>query len=589
MNAKAKSCLLIVLSLPLLLCNPAWAAATELAWSAFLGGNEDEFDSDIAADSFGNAYVTGLTQSIDFPTTVGVFDTTYNGGYSDVFVAKINPTGTAFSYATFLGGSGVDHVLGICLDGTSNAYVTGETRSTDFPTTAGAFDTTFSGGYYDVFVAKLNSTGSILEYSTFLGGDQAETGSAITVDSAGNAHITGMTQSDGFPTTAGAYDSIFNGGDDVFVVKLNSAGSALKYSTFLGGQDDDSGHDISLDGSGNVHVVGETRSSDFPTAAGVFDEIHNGLYDVFIAKLNSTGGVLDYCTFLGGNDDDYGSSIFLDGSANAYVTGETRSSDFPTTAEAFDTTLNGSSDIFVAQLNAAGNDLNYSTYLGGDSIDIGLDISVDDANNVYVTGETVSADFPITAGAFDEIFNGVWDVFVVKLNSVGSTLEYSTFLGGNDYDGGRGIFWDGFGNAYVTGETYSSDFPVTSGAFDTTLDGYSDVFVTKLSLGSTAVESGATLDVVPKTCALHQNYPNPFNAITEIRYEIPKHSHVTLNIFNTLGQVVRTLVDGNQRVGSHTIFWDGRDGDGKEVASGLYFCQLKAGDFDNTIKMVLVK
>jgi len=554
-----------------------------------LGGNEDEFDSDIAADSFGNAYVTGLTQSIDFPTTVGVFDTTYNGGYSDVFVAKINPTGTAFSYATFLGGSGVDHVLGICLDGTSNAYVTGETRSTDFPTTAGAFDTTFSGGYYDVFVAKLNSTGSILEYSTFLGGDQAETGSAITVDSAGNAHITGMTQSDGFPTTAGAYDSIFNGGDDVFVVKLNSAGSALKYSTFLGGQDDDSGHDISLDGSGNVHVVGETRSSDFPTAAGVFDEIHNGLYDVFIAKLNSTGGVLDYCTFLGGNDDDYGSSIFLDGSANAYVTGETRSSDFPTTAEAFDTTLNGSSDIFVAQLNAAGNDLNYSTYLGGDSIDIGLDISVDDANNVYVTGETVSADFPITAGAFDEIFNGVWDVFVVKLNSVGSTLEYSTFLGGNDYDGGRGIFWDGFGNAYVTGETYSSDFPVTSGAFDTTLDGYSDVFVTKLSLGSTAVESGATLDVVPKTCALHQNYPNPFNAITEIRYEIPKHSHVTLNIFNTLGQVVRTLVDGNQRVGSHTIFWDGRDGDGKEVASGLYFCQLKAGDFDNTIKMVLVK
>ena len=554
-----------------------------------MGGNEDEFDSDIAADSFGNAYVTGLTQSIDFPTTVGVFDTTYNGGYSDVFVAKINPTGTAFSYATFLGGSGVDHVLGICLDGTSNAYVTGETRSTDFPTTAGAFDTTFSGGYYDVFVAKLNSTGSILEYSTFLGGDQAETGSAITVDSAGNAHITGMTQSDGFPTTAGAYDSIFNGGDDVFVVKLNSAGSALKYSTFLGGQDDDSGHDISLDGSGNVHVVGETRSSDFPTAAGVFDEIHNGLYDVFIAKLNSTGGVLDYCTFLGGNDDDYGSSIFLDGSANAYVTGETRSSDFPTTAEAFDTTLNGSSDIFVAQLNAAGNDLNYSTYLGGDSIDIGLDISVDDANNVYVTGETVSADFPITAGAFDEIFNGVWDVFVVKLNSVGSTLEYSTFLGGNDYDGGRGIFWDGFGNAYVTGETYSSDFPVTSGAFDTTLDGYSDVFVTKLSLGSTAVESGATLDVVPKTCALHQNYPNPFNAITEIRYEIPKHSHVTLNIFNTLGQVVRTLVDGNQRVGSHTIFWDGRDGDGKEVASGLYFCQLKAGDFDNTIKMVLVK
>lgn len=589
MNPKAKSCLLIVLFLPLLFCNPTWADETDLAWSTFLGGNEDEYDSDIAADSFGNAYVTGLTQSIDFPTTVGVFDTTYNGGYSDVFVAKINPTGTAFSYATFLGGSGGDHVLGISLDGTGNAYVTGETRSSDFPTTAGAFDTTFSGGYYDVFVAKLNSAGSILEYSTFLGGDQAETGSAITVDSAGNAHITGMTQSDGFPTTAGAYDSIFNGGDDVFVVKLNSAGSVLEYSTFLGGHDDDSGHDISLDGSGNVHVVGETRSSDFPTTAGVFDEIHNGLYDVFIAKLNPTGGALDYCTFLGGNDNDYGSGISLEGSANAYVTGETRSSDFPTTAGAFDITLNGSSDIFVAQLNAAGNDLNYSTYLGGDSIDIGLDISVDHAGNAYVTGETVSADFPTTAGAFDEIYNGVWDVFLVKLNSAGSTIEYSTFLGGNDYDGGRGIFLDGLGNAYVTGETYSSDFPVTSGAFDTTLDGYSDVFVAKLSLSSTAVESGAPLDVVPQTCVLHQNYPNPFNASTEIRYYIPKDGPVTLKIFNTLGQELRTLADAKQEPGEHIVSWDGQNGHGREVASGLYFCRLQAGGFAKTIRIVLVR
>jgi hypothetical protein len=589
MNPKIKSCWLIVLVLPSFLCYPAWADEIELAWSTFLGGNEDEFDSDIATDSFGNAYVTGLTQSPDFPTTAGVFDTAYNGGYSDLFVAKINPMGTAFCYATFLGGNAGDHVLGISLDGTGNAYVTGETRSSDFPTTVGAFDTTFSGGYYDVFVAKLNSVGGTLEYSTFLGGDQAETGSAITVDSAGNAHIIGITNSEGFPTTAEAYDTTFNGSDDVFVVKLNSAGSALEYSTFLGGQDDDGGQDISLDGSGNVHVAGETGSSDFPTTAGAFDEMHNGFYDVFIAKLNPTGGVLDYCTFLGGNDDDYGSSISLDGFANAYVTGETRSSDFPTTAEAFDTTLNGSSDIFVAQLNEVGNDLNYSTYLGGNSIDIGLDISVDHAGNAYLTGETVSADFPTTAGAFDEIYNGVWDALMVKLNSTGSAIEYSTFLGGNDYEGGRGIFLDGFGNAYVTGETYSSDFPVTSGAFDTTLNGYSDVFVAKLSLGSTVVESGTPLAVLPKACTLHQNYPNPFNASSEIRYTIPKDSHVILKIFNTLGQEVRTLADTDQKAGSQTTSWDGRDREGREAASGLYFCRLQAGDFAKTIKMVLLK
>ncbi|HET9866492.1 MAG TPA: SBBP repeat-containing protein, partial [Nitrospira sp.] len=225
-----------------------------LVYSTFLGGGRLDQGADIAVDSSGSAYVTGATDSVEFPTTVGAFDTTHNGGFDDVFVTKLNPSGSALVYSTFLGGSGNDSGFSIAVDTTGSAYVTGIAAfSPNFPTTVGAFDTTFNG-IHDVFVTKLNPTGSALVYSTFFGGDSSDIGRGLAVDISGNAYVTGETFSPNFPTTVGAFDTTFNGDGefDAFVTKLNPSGSALVYSTFLGGSDSNFGHDIAVDASGSA-------------------------------------------------------------------------------------------------------------------------------------------------------------------------------------------------------------------------------------------------------------------------------------------------------------------------------------------------
>jgi hypothetical protein len=235
--------------------------------------------------------VTGQTRSPDYPTTSGAFDRTFNGGIADAFVSKLNASGSALAYSTFLGGTDstdeVDQGLGIAVrNGT--AYVTGESASADFPTTTGAFDRTFNGGTFpgDAFVTKLNASGSALAYSTFLGGTFTDRGESIAVDGSGRASVTGFTVSTDFPTTSGAFDRTFNGEQDAFVSKLNASGSALAYSTFLGGGNaDDAGHGIAVAGTGRAYVTGGTSSPDFPTTSGAFDTTHNGLDDAFVTKL----------------------------------------------------------------------------------------------------------------------------------------------------------------------------------------------------------------------------------------------------------------------------------------------------------------
>jgi len=330
------------------------AAGTALAYSTFLGGSDWDVGYGIAVDGAGQAYVTGDTGSTDFPTTPGAWDTTYNG--LDVFVSKLNTAGTALAYSTFLGGSNSDQGFGIAVDGAGRAYVTGDTYSSDFPTTVGAWDRTHNGGTYDAFVSKLNAAGTALAYSTFLGGSDWDWGNDIAVDGAGQAFITGGTDSTGFPTTAGAWDRTYNGGTyDAFVSKLNGAGTALLYSTFLGGNDYDWGPAIAVDGAGQAYVTGMTGSIDFPTTAGTWDTIYNGsTYDAFVSKLNAAGTALAYSTFLGGSNWDYGFGIAVDGAGQAYVTGWTSSTDFPTTPGAFDTTHNGTTDVFVSKLALGG-------------------------------------------------------------------------------------------------------------------------------------------------------------------------------------------------------------------------------------------
>lgn len=384
-------------------------------------------------------------------------------------------------YSTYLGGSDFDLGQGIAVDAAGNAYVTGLTFSSDFPTTPGAYDTTWNTHSNDVFVTKLNAAGTNVVYSTFLGGSGDETGEAIRVDATGNAFVTGSTPSSDFPTTPGAYDTIWNSSHDAFVTKLDASGANLLYSTYLGGSDHDFPLGIAIDVAGNAFVGGYTDSANFPTSAGAFDTSWNGR-EAFVTKLDAAGANLAYSTYLGGTNEDMGTGIAIDGAGSAYVTGFTFSSDFPTTAGAYDTTREAFHDAFVTKLDAAGASLSYSTYLGGNNTDASQDIAVDASGSAYVTGYTDSTNFPTTLGAYDTSWNGGdLDVFVTKLNVAGSSLAYSTYLGGNSADFTQGIAVDITGSAYVAGHTFSSDFPTTAGAYDTSWNNSGDAIVTKFS------------------------------------------------------------------------------------------------------------
>jgi Bacterial Ig-like domain (group 3)/Beta-propeller repeat len=470
-----------------------------LSYSTYLGGHSYDYGYGVAVDGSGNAYVAGWTESTNFPTTSGAFQTSNASayGYSNGFVTKLNASGTGVVYSTYLGGSYSGGCFAIAVDNSGNAYVTGATAY-NFPTTSGAFQTGFGGGGSapdtDAFVTKLNASGTALVYSTYLGANANDDGYGIAVDGSGNAYITGGTSSSNFPTTSGAFQTIFGGSGqnniDSFVTKLNAGGSDLIYSTYLGGSSADYSNGIALDGSGNAYVTGFTASTDFPTTSGAFQTVSGG-YDAFVTKLNADGTALVYSTYLGGiGFYNRGYGIALDSSGNAYVTGGTSTTTFPTTSGAFQTVIGGSgqSDAFVTKLNASGTALIYSTYLGGNNGDVGYGIAVDGSGNAYVTGITNSTNFPTTSGAFQTIFGGTADAFVTKLNATGSALAYSTYLGGNANDYGNGIAVDASGNAYVTGYTLSNNFPTTSGAFQTVFGGgsYPDAFVTMLNFPATA-------------------------------------------------------------------------------------------------------
>jgi beta-propeller repeat-containing protein len=453
-----------------------------LSYSTYLGGTSSDAGNGVAVDILGNAYVTGFTFSVDFPTTAGAFQAP--GGFIDVFVTKINPSGSALVYSTFFGGSETDIANGIDIDVFGNAYVSGRTESTNFPVTAGAFQPVHAGGPPDPqtgtpppegFVTKLDSSGSVLVYSTYLGGSGSDEGRAIAVDLRGNAHVAGRTGSSNFPT-ANAVQAVFGGGGfDTFVTKLDPTGSSLVYSTYLGGGGLDEGHGVAVDFRGNAYITGFTRSVNFPTA-NAFQENLTGNLNAFVTKLDP-GGALFYSTYLGGGND-FGLAIAVDLLGNAYVTGGSLSPNFPTTAGAFQTVFGGTEDAFVTKLDHTGSALVYSTYLGGNLNDEGHGVAVDLVGNAYLTGRT-SGNFP-TADAVQGVFGGgVFDAFVTKLNPDGSALVYSTYLGGGGLDLGQGIAVHPLGTAYVTGLTSSTNFP-TANALQSTLRGGQDAFVAKI-------------------------------------------------------------------------------------------------------------
>jgi|GEM_PF-1396889 len=390
-------------------------------------------------------------------------------------------------YSTFLGGSNNEGNFNIAVDGGGAAYVAGWTNSADFPTTPGVFDRSYNGGE-DTFVVKVSPSGTALAYATFLGGSASDGGAFIAVDGSEAAYVAGYTASADFPTTPGVFDRSYNGGEDTFVVKVSPSGTALAYATFLGGSASDGGSAIAVDGSEAAYVTGYTASADFPTTPGVFDRSYGGGDDAFVVKVNPSGSALVYGSFLSGGSLDNGDFITVDGSGAAYVTGWTKSADFPTTPGSFDRSYGGGYDAFVVKVNPSGSALVYATFLGGSSGDSGMGITVDESGAAYVAGRTKSADFPTTPDSFDRSYNGGdGDAFVIKMNSTGSALVYATFLGGSSHDLGHGISTDGDRAAYITGYTASADFPTTPDSFDRSYGGGYDAFVVKVNPSGSAL------------------------------------------------------------------------------------------------------
>ncbi len=493
-----------------------------IVYATDLGGSGTDRAFAIAVDGAGNAYVTGDTISIDFPTKASV-GSTYQSALSkstttDCFVTKINTTAThaaSLVYSTYLGGSSNDQCSGIAINSSGNAFVTGQTNSTNFPGSA----LSKAKGSGDIFVVKLNATGSGLVYSAFLGGSAADAAAAIAIDGSGNASVTGKTASKDYPVVGGFQTSPgVTGGDvfgDAFVTKLNAQGTRILYSTYLRGSGSDEGRGIAADGAGNAYVTGTTASPNFPATPGALDGTRSGPSDAFVTKVNTlaTGSAsLVYSTYLGGSCAEQGRAIAVDGWGDVYVTGQTFSRDFPgASALGFQQGLGdpgapacgATGDAFIAKLNGAGSALSYSTYLGGGAADQGLGIAVDGFGNAYVAGQTFSSDFP-TPGGFATSLSGLSDSFVTRINTnvTGtSSLVYSTLLGGAGNESAAGIALDGAGNTHVTGQTFSSDFPAPGG-FDTSLGGPSDAFVVKISVNAPPILTSPGNKVVDELALL---------------------------------------------------------------------------------------
>jgi hypothetical protein len=440
-------------------------------------------------------------------------------------------------YSTYLGGSGDDFGNGIAVDSAGNAYVTGSTTSTNFPTMNPLQPN--NGGSMTAFVTKINAAGSALVYSTYLGGSGGDTGYGIAIDGAGNAYVTGSTSSTNFPTK-NPLQSANGGGGDAFVTKINASGSALVYSTYLGGSGSDVAYGLALDSAGNAYVTGKTASTNFPTQ-NPFQPVNHGgnpAYDAFVAKINSSGSALVYSTYLGGSNYDVSSGIAVDSAGNAYVVGTTYSTDFPT-LNALGPAYFGSGDAFVTKFDPSGSALVYSTYLGtsADYFDYrngnGNAIAVDTAGDAYVTGTyyTTYCNFNtcnyfaiadqinstgsafvyqtnpivnasgssysigyaiavdnsgrafVTGVAGSDTPNPLYRTFVAKLDSTGAGVGSPTFLStANSQTYGYGIATDGLDNAYVTGATSGTGFPTKNPLQPANAGGY-DAFVTKIDMG----------------------------------------------------------------------------------------------------------
>jgi hypothetical protein len=442
-----------------------------IVYSTYFGGTGfDEVDV-IAADADGNAYVAGLTISPSFPGSENIVIQPQSGGDYDIYIAKIDPQGTAVVWATFLGGTeGVEYAEGIAVDSSGYVYVSGDTNSpSDFPVTAGALQTTFGGHVRDSWAAKINPAGTALVYCTLLGGSGDEGNIGITADNSGSAYVFGYTGSPTFPGVTGSslQPSYAGGGSEAYLVKLNSTGTAALYGTYLGGTGGDTVRDVHIDASGNAYLTGSTSSTTFPGVSGSSLQPANaGSSDVFVMKINAAGSAILFSTFFGGTGLDTGNSIELDSSGNILIGGLTSSTTLPgVTGSSLQPSYAGGYDGHIVKLNTDATAILWATFLGGSADEFLRSIGFDAADNVYVGGWTYSTNFPGVTGSSIQPNNaGSADAFLMKINPAGTSIAWATYLGASTWEAVHEMDVDAAGNVYAVGLAESTFPGVTSDA-----------------------------------------------------------------------------------------------------------------------------
>ncbi|MFX0091059.1 MAG: SBBP repeat-containing protein [Candidatus Hodarchaeota archaeon] len=485
------------------------AITDSMIWnfSTYLGGSGEDFGRDVAVDSSGNIIIVGGIGSANFPL-LNAYQSAYGGGESDVFIAKFSSDGQSLLFFTFLGGDGTEWGVDVEVDSANNIWITGLTSSSDFPI-VNAYQTVHSGGE-DVFIAKFSSDGQSLLFSSYLGGSSDDRGWRLAIDSSDNMIVAGYSRSNDFPTV-NATQETFGGAVDFILFKFSSDGQSLLFSTYHGGSNSDWAHGIALDAEENIIVI------------GTLSVVSSGDLQAHIAKFSSEGQLL-FSKSFGGISSDYGHGVAVDSVGNIIVTGTTASASFPT-VNASQEEFGGREDTFVTKLTPDGNYL-FSTYLGGSGTDGGYFVTIDSVDNIFITGNTVSSNFPIL-NAIQETNSGDVDAYITYLDPNGQLL-FSTYIGGRDFDGGGTIAFDATG-VILVGDTTSNDFPLVN-AYQDCPGGNHDLFLCKFvfSTGS---------PITPSTCT--QPFTSSFPSTS-----ISSSSTGTSNVSSTSGFVFLVVVTG---------------------------------------------
>ncbi len=552
-----------------------------LSYSTYFGTVSGQIALSIDLDSQGNMLISGLTGP-SFPT-FKAFDSVGSGG-QDAFISKISASGHELIFSTYLGGDEWELFSNAKTDTFDNIYVAGITLSPNFPALIG-YDTTFDGIKETGFLCKFTPGCDSMIYSTFVGGSDFDFLVGLDVDNDGFAYVTGLTTSTDLVFEYSYIREYMNRGDG-FLVKVSPDGQSPVFGTYLGGYDNsDFPFGIAVDDSGNAFVTGYTTSNDFPSTDPSDTIMWNAGYDAFVQQISTNDSSLVYSVRFGSTGDDEGLDIKLDKSGDAYVTGRAFGRGFPL-MNAYDSTPNGGGDLFVSKFQKSTGNLLFSTYMGSRSWDDSYCIGVDNEHRVWIAGDTWEDNFP-TVDAFDNTFNGRIDAFVACLSASGSELLYSTYLGGNEWDGFFGMVIDASNNVYLAGRTQSLNYP-TIDPYQAELGGHWDVVIAKFSPVATSIDDSAG-STLPAKFVISNNYPNPFNPSTTISYSLPERSHTQIVVYNILGEEVIKLVDQVKSAGSYTVTWNGMDRNGKVSATGVYFYQLVTENYRESKKMLLLK